>query len=194
MDELISALKKLPGIGQRSARRIAFYLLRQNENELKNLGALISNLRNNLYTCEHCGNISADNPCKICEDPLRDKKTLCIVQDVEALTVFEQSGSYNGLYHVLNSSISPLKDDDLSDDDADFLVKHIKELEPDEVIIATNPKIEGDFAYYTLLELIKSAGVKKITRLAYGLPVGGSVVFADKFTLHTAIEARRQIN
>ena len=110
------------------------------------------------------------------------------------MTVFEQSGSYNGLYHVLNSSISPLKDDDLSDDDADFLVKHIKELEPDEVIIATNPKIEGDFAYYTLLELIKSAGVKKITRLAYGLPVGGSVVFADKFTLHTAIEARRQIN
>lgn len=194
MEELISELKKLPGIGARSARRIAFHLLSKNDEELENLGSLISSLKKDLFTCELCGNISASNPCNICEDPLRDRKTLCLVQDVEALTAFEQSGSYNGLYHVLGSSVSPLNNDDLSDEQADFLTKHIRELKPEEIIIATNPKVEGDIVYYTLLDVLRRTGVEKITRIAYGLPVGGSIVFADKFTLHTALEARRRIN
>ncbi|MBQ7593567.1 MAG: recombination protein RecR [Synergistaceae bacterium] len=193
MEELISALKKLPGIGQRSARRIAFHLFKMDEAELNDLGGLISHLKDGLYTCKLCGNITEHDPCDICDDPLRDRKTLCVVQDVEALTAFEQSGSYNGLYHVLGSSVSPLKDDDLSDEAAEFLVKHIEEVKPDEVIIATNPKVEGDMAYYTLLDVLRNSGVPNITRIAYGLPVGGSIVFADRFTLHTAIEARRPI-
>ena len=193
MEELISELKKLPGIGPRSARRIAFHLLNKSDDELEKLGSLISSLKKDLCTCELCGNISASNPCNICDDPLRDRKTLCLVQDVEALTAFEQSGSYNGLYHVLGSSVSPLNNDDLSDEQANFLTKHINEVKPEEIIIATNPKVEGDIAYYTLLDVLKRARVEKITRIAYGLPVGGSIVFADKFTLHTALEARRRI-
>lgn len=193
LNELISALKKLPGLGTKSAKRIAFHLLRQENSELESLGELISGLKKNLYTCESCGNISASNPCLICSDPLRDHKTICIIEDVEALSTFEQSGIYNGLYHVLNSRVSPLKNDDLSDEAAEFLKRHITELEADEVIIATNPKIEGDMAYYTMLEILKNSCVKKVTRLAFGLPIGGSIEFADKMTLHTALEARREV-
>lgn len=193
LNELISAFKKLPGLGTKSAKRIVFYLLRQDDSVLENLGELISGLKKNLHTCELCGNISAKNPCAICSDPLRDRKTICIVEDVEALSTFEQSGIYNGIYHVLNSKVSALKNDDLTDEAAEFLTKHINELMADEVIIATNPKIEGDMAYYAMIELLKNSCVKKVTRLAFGLPIGGSIEFADKMTLHTALEARREV-
>ena len=188
LNDLINALKKFPGVGIKSARRIAFHLLRQNDGELEKLGNLISRLKTNLYVCEICGNVSNKNPCAICSDPLRDRKTLCIVETLEALSAFEQAGIYNGLYHVLGSV-----GEDLNDEAEKFLLKHIKNLNPDEIIIATSPRIEGDMMYYTILELLENAHVKKISRIAFGLPVGGSIEFADRMTLHMALESRRQV-
>lgn len=107
--------------------------------------------------------------------------------------MFEQAGVYNGIYHVLGGRVSPLDGEDLSNEALDFLLGHIAKLKAEEVIIATSPKVEGDLTYYTLLDALKNSGVKKISRIAYGLPVGGSIEFADKMTLHTALEARRQV-
>lgn len=186
-------MRKFPGIGTKSARRIAYYLIRQDDKYLAELGAMISGLKKNLHTCSQCGNISEHDPCRICTDPLRDRKTLCIVEDIDALSTFEQSGIYNGLYHVLGVKLSHLNGEDLSDETIEFLQKHIDSLGAEEVIIATNPRIEGDMSYYTLLDALKSSSAKKITRIAFGLPVGGNVELADSMTLHTALEARRQV-
>ena len=193
LNELITFFKKFPGIGSKSARRIAFYLLKQDDEYLSRLGAAISTLKENLCTCELCGNISSRSPCSICTDPLRDRNILCIVEDIEALSAFEQAGIYNGLYHVLGEKVSPITGQDLADDDINFLLNHVASLKPKEIIIATSPRFEGDLTYYTLLDVLKNSHVKKITRLAFGLPVGGSIEFADRMTLHTALEARRQV-
>ena len=193
LEELISILKKFPGLGSKSAKRIAFFLLKQDKDYLKNLGELISGMKNNLHVCSQCGNISSNDPCSICSDPLRDRKTLCIVEDLEALSAFEDAGIYNGLYHVLGKKVSPIRGEDLSDESIKFLVKHIKTLKPEEIIIATSPKIEGDMTYYTLTDILQNVKVKKITRIAFGLPIGSSIEFADRVTLHTALESRRQV-
>ena len=189
LDSLINALKKFPSLGPKSARRIAFYLLKQENSELERIGSLISGLKKNVFTCSQCGNISSKDPCNICTDPLRDRNVLCIVEDVESLSVFEQSGIYNGLYHVLGSRIAG----ELTDEAMDALTRHVAILKPDEVIIATSPRIESDMSYYTVIDVLKAAGIKNVTRLAYGLPLGGSIEFADTMTLHTALEGRRKI-
>ena len=193
LDELTTYLKKFPGIGKKSARRIAYYLLKQDENYLEEVGSVIASLRKGLFKCSECGNISEQNPCAVCSDPLRDRKTLCIVDDVEALTTLEMSGVYNGIYHILGSRDIPLRGEELTDDTIDFLLGHIKALNAEEVIIAITTKIEGDMTYYSLLETLKNGTDAKITRIAYGLPVGGAIEFADRMTLSTALEARSQI-
>ena len=195
-DHLVTALRKFPSIGSKSAKRIAYYLLRQDEEYLSELGRLIAELKKDLYTCQHCGNISEHDPCSICSDPLRDRKTICIVDDVESIATLEASRVYDGLYHVLGR-VSPLGGEDLSDEASEFLIKHLQELEAEEggteVIIATNPKLEGDMAYYTLIDLLKNAGVENVTRIAYGLPVGGTLEFADRATLDAAIGSRTKV-
>ncbi|MBQ7543377.1 MAG: recombination protein RecR [Synergistaceae bacterium] len=193
LNDLVTALKKFPGIGLKSARRIAYHLIKQDNDTLEALGTLIANLKKGLHTCGQCGNISEHNPCSICTDPLRDRKTLCIVDDIEALSTFEQSGVYNGLYHILGGRVSPIDGEELSSEAIDFLLGHIEALGADEVIIATSPKVEGDMTYYTLLDVLRKSGAEKVTRIAYGLPVGGAIEFADRMTLNTALEARRQV-
>ena len=189
LDSLIDALKKFPAIGPKSARRIAFYLLKQEDSELEHLGSLISSLKKDIVTCSHCGNVSSKDPCNICSNPMRNRNMLCIVDDLESLSAFEQSGIYNGLYHVLGGNFSG----ELSDGSTDFLSRHIRELNPNEVIIASSPRIEGDMSYYTLIDVLHGLGVENVTRLAYGLPLGGSIEFADRMTLHTALEGRRRV-
>lgn len=191
--DLTNAFKKFPGLGNKSASRIVFYLLKQNEEELNRLGSLIANLKKNLKVCSDCGNLSYEDLCPICSDPLRDRKTLCIVEDIEALNAFEQAKIYNGLYHVLGGQVSPLSDQDISEESAKFLLKHIKKLRPSEIIIATSPTVEGDMTKFSLMEVLKNIKNAKITRLAFGLPLGGSIEFADKLTLHTSLAARRPI-
>ena len=189
LDSLVNVLKKFPALGPKSARRIAFYLLKQDDKELSRIGSLISNLKKGLVTCSHCGNVSAKDPCSICADPLRDRDILCVVDDLESLSAFEQSGIYNGLYHVLGGRVAG----EITDDSADFLARHIRRLKPSEVIIASSPSIEGDMSYYTLVDILHGLGVENVTRLAYGLPLGGSIEFADRMTLHTALEGRRKV-
>ena len=189
LDSLVNVLKKFPALGPKSARRIAFYLLKQDNEELARIGGLISNLKKGLVTCSQCGNVSAKDPCNICSDPLRDRNILCVVDDLESLSAFEQSGIYNGLYHVLGGKIAG----ELTDDSADFLARHIRNLHPSEVIIATSPRIEGDIMYYTLTDILRGLGVENVTRLAYGLPLGSSIELADRMTLHTALEGRRKV-
>ncbi len=193
INDLTAAFKKFPGLGSRSARRIVFYLLKQDERELKQIGGLIANLKEDLKTCSECGNISNQDPCPICSDPLRDRKTLCIVEDLESLSAFEQAKIYNGIYHVLGGRISPLDGEELSDDSTKFLLRHVKKLKPSEIIIATSTSIEGDMTLYTLEQLLKGIKNAKITRLAFGLPLGSSIEFADKLTLHASLDARRPI-
>lgn len=188
-DSLVDVLKKFPSLGSKSARRIAFYLLRQDSRELSRIGGLIANLKKNLVTCSQCGNISSKNPCNICSDPLRDRKTLCIVDDLESLSAFEQSGIYNGIYHVLGGK----RAGEITDASADSLARHVRSLKPSEVIIASTPNIEGDMTYYTLIDILHGLRVSNITRIAYGLPLGGSIEFADRMTLHTALEGRRKV-
>ena len=192
INELTAILKQFPGIGKKSARRIALYLLKQDEEYLTQLGEMISGFKKDMHTCEECGNISHQNPCSICSDPLRDRKTLCVVEDIDVLSAFEEAGVYNGLYHILGR-ISPLGGRDFDDASIKFLFEHIKSVEAEEVIIAISPKIEGDMTYYALLELLKKLKVKSVTRLAFGLPVGGAIEFADRATLNTALESRRPV-
>ena len=193
--DLTETLKKFPGLGMKSAQRIVFHLLKQDNEELNRLGGLIANLKKNLKTCSQCGNLSTQDPCEICSDPLRDKKILCIVEDLESLTAFEQAKIYNGLYHVLGTQTAPLLDREITKESADFLLRHIQALNPKEIIIATSPSVEGNMTQYSLIEIIKSAKNinTKISRLAFGLPLGSSIEFADKLTLHTSLEGRRSI-
>ncbi|MDR1733128.1 MAG: recombination mediator RecR [Synergistaceae bacterium] len=189
---LIDCFKNFPGVGSKSARRMVFFLLRQDEAFLREMGGAITELKEGLFTCGECGNISDSDPCPICGDMLRDRKTLCVVESIDDLVSFEQAGIYNGLYHVLGGRVSPLEDQELSSGNIAFLLGHIDALQASEVIIATNPRMEGDLTYFTLLEILKDRAESglKISRLAFGLPVGGSIEFADRMTLHTALESR----
>ncbi len=190
---LIAHFTKFPGVGNKSARRMVFYLLKQDVAQLRELGAGIASLKDDLHTCSECGNISEGDPCPICRDALRDRRTLCVVENIDDLVSFEQAGIYNGLYHVLGGRVSPFDDEDLTPESVEFLLNHIRELGAEEVIIATNPRMEGDLTYYALLDVLKGLGAEgklRVTRLAFGLPVGGSIEFADRMTLHTALESR----
>ena len=195
---LISSFTRFPGVGNKSARRMVFHLLKKDPSELRELGARIAALKDSLHTCGECGNISESDPCPICRDALRDRGTICVVEDIEDLVSFEQAGIYNGLYHVLGERVSPFDDEELSAGSVEFLLSHIRAVNAREVIIATNPKMEGDLTYYTLLDVLKEAGGLredlKITRLAFGLPVGGSIEFADRMTLHMALESRTAVS
>ena len=192
--QLISFFTKFPGVGSKSARRMVFYLLRQDESFLHAMGAALSGLKDNLFQCGECGNISASDPCPVCGDALRDRTLLCVVESIDDLVSFEQAGVYNGLYHVLGGRVSPFEDQELSQESIDFLLAHIRNARVSEIIIATNPRMEGDLTYFTLMEILKDSdfdwGELKISRLAFGLPVGGSIEFADRMTLHTALESR----
>jgi recombination protein RecR len=190
---LVAFFNKFPGIGNKSARRMAFFLLRQEESFLRAMGNTIAELKDNLFTCCECGNISDSDPCPICRDMLRDRSVLCVVESIDDLASFEQAGVYNGLYHVLGGRVSPLEDQELGEGCIDFLLRHIEDTRAGEIIVATNPRMEGDLTYYTLLEILKTKMTEdelKVSRLAFGLPVGGSIEFADRMTLHTALESR----
>ncbi|MDR2179932.1 MAG: recombination mediator RecR [Synergistaceae bacterium] len=190
---LVAFFNKFPGIGNKSARRMAFFLLRQEESFLRAMGNTIAELKDHLFTCGECGNISDSDPCPICGDPLRDRSVLCVVESIDDLASFEQAGVYNGLYHVLGGRVSPLEDQELSEECVESLLRHMENTKAGEIIIATNPRMEGDLTYYTLLEILKPQMAEKglkVSRLAFGLPVGGSIEFADRMTLHTALESR----
>ncbi len=193
VERLISLLKKLPGVGEKSARRMAFFILQEGGEFGENLSLAVDNLKKRLTTCEKCGSLTETQPCPICSDPLRDRTLLCVTETLEDLVSIEQSGLFNGIYFVLGTSLSPLEDrETIPEETVERLRRRFDEYPVSEVIIATNPRIEGDMTFYALLDVLRDIPVKK-TRLAYGLPVGGSIEFADRVTLHAALESRQEV-
>ena len=193
LEKLISNLKRLPGVGEKSARRMAFYILQNGEEFASSLSQSIKNLQKGLNLCEKCGNLTDGQTCSICSDPLRDKALLCVVESIEDLISIETSGLFQGIYFVLGTSLSPLEERDfIPQNTLEKLHRQIDDNLVTEVIIATNPRIEGEMTFYALNKSLQSKNIKR-SRLAYGLPVGGSIEFADRVTLHAAIESRREI-
>lgn len=189
---LVDELGRLPGIGPKSAQRIAYYVLRADEASVRRLADALLDVKRAIHFCPRCFNYASGKVCSVCADSERDQSTICVVAEPRDVQAIERTGSYHGLYHVLGGIISPM--DRVGPDEL-----HVRELmarlgsEPvREVILATNPDVEGETTASYLARLIKPLGIE-VTRLASGLPVGGDLEYADEVTLGRAIEARRAI-
>ena len=191
--KLIKQWSKLPGVGEKTARRMVFYLLRQEPGQIEEFGRAIIALTENIRRCSICGAITDIDPCPICTDPLRNGKLLCIVESEEDSVAMEQAGIFNGIYHVLGGRLSPLDDEEIPEESIERLRKRVEEGGIEEIILATSPRIEGDLTAYAIQEALAELPVK-ISRLSYGLPVGGSIGFADRVTLHMAMESRKEMS
>jgi len=182
----------LPGIGPKTAQRLAFYILKSSRVEANELAQAILGAKENMKSCSVCGNITDNDPCSICDDSTRDGSTICVVEQPQDIFVFEKMGEYKGTYHVLMGALSPL--DGVGPDDLKIkeLARRIEQGKIREVIIATNPNAEGETTATYLSQLIKPLGVK-VTRLAQGMPMGGDLEYADEVTLAKALEGRREL-
>lgn len=190
MARLIEALNRLPGIGQRSAERIVFYLLKSPPNESHELAELLKEVRSETRFCKTCHNLSDAETCRICEDPARDPSFLCVVEDSKDVVALEKTGSYRGRYHVLLGTLSPLEGVGPEDLRIGDLIRRVKHEKIREVILATNPNTEGETTALYLAEALKSYEVK-ISRLARGIPVGSAIEFMDPATLQRSLEGRQ---
>lgn len=180
---------KFPGVGDKTARRFALFLLQQPPGFVEELTSTISLMRDLAFSCSICGNLTTEDPCPICADPFRDRKLLCVTESVEDMLSLEQAGIFSGLYFILGGKISPLDGEDIAPERFSRLRKYAEEGKFEELIIATNPSIEGDLTFYAVLDSLKPLNVR-ITRLAFGLPLGGSIGYADRVTLHASLESR----
>lgn len=190
--DLINQLKKMPAIGQKSAERIAFYLLNSDLAESEILANSIVNAKKKIKSCPVCFNITDSDLCLVCSDPLRDQSVICVTSSPKEVIAIEKMQEFKGLYHVLGGVISPL--DDISPDKLKIkeLISRIKEKDIQEVIMVINPTIEGETTVIYLSKILQNLNLK-ITRIAYGLPVGGDIDYADELTLARAIEGRQEI-
>ncbi len=189
---LSEKFRKLPGVGKKSAVRMAFSVLDLSEEEAQAFADAILDVKRSVMICSVCGNMTDAPICSVCSDTDRDKTTVCVVEDARDVIAFERVREYNGLYHVLGGAISPLKGVGPGDLSTELLIKRVSEGEIKEVIIATNPNVEGETTAMYLSRLLIPFNVKT-TRLAYGVPVGGNLEYADEVTLNRAIEGRREI-
>lgn len=189
---LIEHFQKFPSVGPKSAQRMAFYLLRMPMSEVQKFAQSIVEAKENTHTCEVCFNLSSTSPCEICTSPKRDRSTICVVAETKDLIAVEKTNEYKGLYHVLQGLISPL--DGIGADDIRIkeLLNRLTNDEVKEVILALSPSVEGEATSLYLSKLIKPFGIK-ISRIAFGLPVGADLEYADEITIARAIEGRREI-
>ena len=190
---LINEWSRFPGVGEKTARRMVFYLLRQEPEKIRGFGEAVLSLSKNIRRCSECGAVTDADPCAICTDPLRDRRLICVVENEEDCVAMEQAGIFNGLYHVLGGRTSPLDDEEIPEESLERLRHRVEEGGVQEIILATAPRIEGDLTAYSVQEALKGLPVR-VSRLSYGLPAGGSIGFADRVTLHMAIEARKEMN
>lgn len=192
-DRLLDELEKLPGIGRRSAERIAFHLLRQPADSSVQLAEALTRFRTNLKVCSTCGHVTETDPCPICADPKRDASTLLVVEQPSDIVAIEQAGAYRGRYHVLMGRLSPMEAIGAGELNIDGLLDRVQgpsEVDPiQEVILGTNPTLEGDGTALYLAQALAKLGVK-VTRLARGMPVGSSLQTVSKAVLSDAIQAR----
>jgi recombination protein RecR len=192
LDRLIEELRKLPGIGRKTAQRLAFFLLKMPAEEAHGLAQAVLDVKERLRFCRWCNNISEAEVCRFCTDSLRDRTRILVVEEASTLFAIERTGEYKGLYHVLVGSLSPLDGRGPAEIKAQSLLDRLKLGETKEVIIATNPTIEGEATAIYLTRLIKPTGVK-VTRIAYGIPVGVDLEYADEVTLIKSLEGRREL-
>jgi recombination protein RecR len=189
---LINEFKRLPGIGQKSAQRIAFHIMRTSRGDADQLAQSILDVKDKLTMCAVCNNISDAELCQYCRDPRRDQRIVCVVEDPNNIVGIEVTRQYNGLYHVLGGALSPLRGIGPEQLKIKSLVDRIAKGSIEEVIAATNPTVEGEATAVYLSKLLKPLGIK-VTRIGMGVPVGSDIEFADEVTMWKAMEGRREI-
>jgi recombination protein RecR len=189
---LIDELKKLPGVGGKSAQRLAFHILRSSAEDADSLAAAIRNLKEKLHLCSVCSNITDVDPCSYCTSATRNQRLVCVVEEPTNIASIEKARFYNGVYHVLHGAISPLHGVGPEQLRIPSLMRRIESGNLDEIIIATNPTIEGEATAMHLTGLLKRPGVK-ITRIATGIPAGSDIEYADEVTMLKAMEGRREL-
>jgi len=190
LDRLIQLLSKLPGLGPRSARRAALFLLKRRESLMEPLALALQETAKKIRPCGICGNLDTSDPCAICRDPRRDQGMICIVEDMADLWAIERSASYNGLYHVLGGTLSALDGIGPEDLRIEALVARVEKTKAREAILAMNATVEGQTTAHYILDRLAETGVK-VTRLAHGVPVGGELDYLDEGTLSAALAARK---
>jgi recombination protein RecR len=190
LEHLINLWGKFPGVGEKTARRMVFFMLNQDPGWARAISRAIADVADRVKSCEECGAVTTEDICFICSDRTRDRSKICVVETQEDCVAMEQSGVYNGLYHVLGGKYSPLDDEEIPKASLELLKKRIYELHANEIILAMDPRIEGDLTAFAVQEALEDTGVK-ISRLSYGLPIGGSIGYADRATLHVALSSRR---
>lgn len=192
IENLISELTKLPGIGRKTAQRLAFFILTLSEESAKDIAKAINDVKEKARFCSRCFNITDTEVCSICRDELRDRTRICVVEEPSNILVVERAKAFNGLYHVLLGSVSPI--DGMTPDRLKIaeLVERVRSDSVAEVILATNPNTKGEMTAQYIKDALKPFAVK-VTRIAYGLPIGSDIEFADEVTLSKAIEGRREM-
>jgi recombination protein RecR len=192
IEKLIESFEKLPSIGHKTAARLAFYILNSSEEETKEFVNSILEAKKNLKYCSKCYNISDTDPCQICGNAKRDQSIICVVEDVRDIVAMERTHEFKGVYHVLHGSISPMNGVGPEDIKIKELLARLMDGQVKEVILATNPRVEGEATAMYISKLIKPLGVRA-TRIAHGIPVGGDLEYTDEVTLMKALEGRREI-
>ncbi len=190
--KLITELQKLPSIGSKTAQRIALHILRRPDEDAKQLGQAIAEVKDRIVYCSICGSIADRDPCSICSDPRRDHKVVCIVEGTDDVIAMERTGLFKGVYHVLMGALSPLEGINPEDLRIKELFERINSEDIEEIIMATNPNAPGQATAIFLSRKIKPMGIK-ITQLAHGLPMGGDIDYVDEVTLGKALEGRREL-
>ena len=189
---LINELTKLPGVGGKSASRLAYYLLKRPAAEAEALAAAILEVKSKIFRCSICNNMTDVEPCAICTDPRRDPTVVCVVEEAFNIATIEQTRDFRGVFHVLLGALSPLKGIGPQDIDVAGLARRVQEGTIREVIVATNPNVEGEATALYIAQQLRPLGART-TRLAFGLPVGGDLEYADQVTMSKALEGRREI-
>ena len=192
IERLIENFEKLPSIGRKTAERLAFYVLESRNTEVKEFLDSIVDAKKKLKYCSNCFNISEKDPCDICTGVSRDKDIICVVEGVRDIVAIERMDEYKGLYHVLQGTLSPMHNIGPEDIKIKELIERVKKGKVKEVILATNPRVEGEATAMYIAKQIKDLGIKT-TRIAHGIPVGGDLEYTDEVTIYKALEGRREI-
>lgn len=192
IEQLITEFGRLPGVGRKTAQRLAYHLLKTPEEEAMQLARAIERVVDEVEACSECGNLSESDPCEFCSDPSRDQGSVCVVEEASDITAIEKSGHFEGLYHVLGGRLSPLDGIGPEDLNVQRLLERLRD-GIEEVIIATNPSVEGEATATYLHKLISRMEGVRVTRLARGLPVGGDLEYADGVTIAEAFSGRREM-
>ena len=192
IEKLIENFEKLPSIGHKTAQRLAFYMLDISKEEAKEFTDAILNAKENLKFCSKCFNISDTDPCNICSNAKRDQSTICVVEDVRDVFAMERTHEFKGVYHILHGSISPMNGIGPDDIKIKELLRRLMDSDVKELILATNPRVEGEATSMYISKLVKPMGIK-VTRIARGIPVGGDLEYTDEITLMKALEGRSEM-